>query len=299
MLRVLHFSDVHVQEPVLAGPLAGLLGKRAVAALNLWLVRGRLFAEARHKLAALAECAQELGVHAALCTGDYTALGTVDEHSEARRAIAPFTALPLGLCTVPGNHDLYLPDTLADHRFEQAFGDLLGSDLPELAGDGPFPFVRLLGEHLAVLGVNSARPNPNPFVSSGRIPDAQLSALARALADARLAGRHKLVMTHYGVLREDGRPDTPRHGLENAAELVAVCREAGALLVHGHLHHTYCHVGRPQYPAMFCAGSATQRGRESFWLYEVDAAGLRARRGAYEGGRYRLANEPAVELGRA
>ncbi|MFM2418656.1 MAG: hypothetical protein RL385_3379, partial [Pseudomonadota bacterium] len=52
MLRVLHFSDVHVQEPVLSGPVQGLLGKRLLAGVNLWLVRGRQFEDAPQKLAA-------------------------------------------------------------------------------------------------------------------------------------------------------------------------------------------------------------------------------------------------------
>lgn len=33
--------------------------------------------------------------------------------------------------------------------------------------DGPWPLLRLIGENLAVVGVNSARPNPLPWRSSG------------------------------------------------------------------------------------------------------------------------------------
>jgi len=289
MLRVLHFSDVHVQEPVFAGPLSGLVGKRALAALNLWLVRSRLFADAPQKLAALAAFAVEHRVDAALCTGDYTAMGTRAEHRKARRAVQALTVLGGGFCTVPGNHDIYLPDTLVDRRFEAEFGDAMTSDLAGSAVDGPFPFVRLFGAELAVIGVNSARPNPSPLRSSGRIPDAQL-------ADPRLADRQRMVMTHYGVLREDRRPDSARHGLENAAQLAAICKHGAAVLVHGHLHHTYHHPASAERPPLFCAGSATYRGREGFWLYELNGGRFRARRGGYEAGSYRLLPEAPVTL---
>jgi hypothetical protein len=296
VLRVLHFSDVHVQEPVLSGPVQGLLGKRLLAGVNLWLVRGRQFEDAPQKLAALVRFAEAHGVDAALCTGDYTALGTVAEHRRARAAIAPFTHLPGGYCTVPGNHDLYLPDTLRDGRFDAAFADCLASDLPELCADGAYPFVRLIGDTLAVVGINSARPNPNPFLSSGLVPDAQLAALDVALGHPALGGRRRMVMTHYGVLRADGRPDAPRHGLDNAAALVGICARHNAILVHGHIHHTFHHVATAAMPTLFCAGSATMRGREGFWLYELAPGLLRARQGYYRDGEYALREDATVEL---
>jgi 3',5'-cyclic AMP phosphodiesterase CpdA len=298
-LRVLHFSDVHVQRPVLSAPKAELLGKRFLAGLNLWLSRGKHFVEAREKLQALASFAVQQRVSLALCSGDYTAMGTWDELEDARAAVEALRkSSPLGLVTVPGNHDLYLPDTLRDQRFDRHFGDVLSSDLPEYQVDGPFPFVRLFGEQLAVIGVNSARPNPNPFRSSGCVPEPQLAALARILDDARLAGRWLIVMTHYGVLRRDGRPDSKSHGLDNAAELVRVCARPRLLLVHGHIHHTYHHAATRERPWLFCAGSATQRDREGFWLYEVSAEGLLATPGDYADGQYRLRPDAAVAIAR-
>ncbi len=297
VIRLLHFSDVHVQRPVLSTPARELAGKRLLAGLNLWLVRGKLFADVPKKLDSLAEFARNAQITLAICTGDYTAIGSPGEHIEARRSIEPLRqAANLGLCTVPGNHDLYLPDTLRDARFQRHFGDLMGSDLPEYAVDGPFPFVRLVGAQLAVIGVNSARPNPNPFSSSGYVPPAQLQALTRILDDPRIAGRRVVVMTHYGILRPDGRPDSKHHGLDNAQELVRVCARPALMLVHGHIHHRYCHPAVPGRPWLFCAGSATHRGREGFWVYEFSGAHARAIPGAFRAGQYVLLEDDAISV---
>jgi 3',5'-cyclic AMP phosphodiesterase CpdA len=297
VLRVLHFSDVHVQLPVLSAPVQELLGKRLLAGLNLWLARGALFAEVPAKLDKLAEFAAKQSIAIAMCSGDFTAMGTPGEHREARRQLEQLAAAAqLGLCVVPGNHDLYLPDTLRDARFETNFGELMRSDLPEHAVDGPFPFVRLVGAQLAVIGVNSARPNPNPFSSAGFVPRPQLAALARLLDDPRVAGRRLLVMTHYGILRPDGSADARRHGLENAQELLAVCARPGLMLVHGHIHHRYCHPAAPGRPWLFCAGSATHRGREGFWLYEFEGERARAIPGTFRAGQYALLQDQAVAI---
>lgn len=298
VLRVLHFSDVHVQLPVFSAPVPELLGKRLLAGLNLWLARGALFAEVAAKLHKLGEFSANQSISLAICTGDFTAMGTPGEHREARGQLERLAATaPLGLCVVPGNHDLYLPDTLRDARFQTHFGDLMRSDLPEHAVDGPFPFVRLVGTQLAVIGVNSARPNPNPFSSAGFVPQGQLAALARLLDDPRLAGRRLLVMTHYGVLRRDGSPDARRHGLDNAQELLAVCARPGLMLVHGHIHHRYCHPAAPGRPWLFCAGSATHRGREGFWVYEFEGTSARAIPGTFRAGQYVMLEDQAVSLG--
>lgn len=298
-IRILHFSDVHVQRPVFSAPTRELIGKRILAGINLWVDRGRLFAHTPEKLAQLADFARAEHVAIALCTGDYTAIGTADEHRDAREHVnAIAAATERGLITVPGNHDLYMPDTLRDRRFDKHFGDVLLTDLPEYAVDGAFPFVRLFDDRLAIVGVNSARPNPNPLLSSGVVPPVQLQALERVLADQRLAGRFVIVMTHYGILRRDGRPDAKRHGLDNAEELVRICALPNVLLVHGHIHHRYHHPAQPGRPWLFCAGSATHRGREGFWLYDVARDQLRATPGAYQQGQYVLHEADVVTITR-
>jgi 3',5'-cyclic AMP phosphodiesterase CpdA len=296
VIRVLHFSDVHVQEDVLRMPTVELLGKRTLALGNLWLTRGRLFTESVPKLAALARFAEAEKVDFAICTGDYTALGTELEYVAARSAIDGLTRRPLGFCTVPGNHDVYLADALRHTRFERHFGAFTQSDWPECAVDGPYPYVRLVNDDFAVVGVNSAKPNPNPFSSAGRVPDVQLAALERVLADPRLEQRRVMVITHYGILRRDGRPDSLKHGLDNADALVAVCRRPNVMLAHGHIHGRYAHPPIEGRPWIFCAGSTTQRDREGFWLYEIGRERMQAIPGAYYAGTYQLTPSETLEV---
>jgi 3',5'-cyclic AMP phosphodiesterase CpdA len=290
-MRVLHVSDVHVDLPVWRIPFRELLGKRVLGAANLVLRRRKHFLHTLAKLAALARFADEQRVDVVICTGDYTALGTLAELEAARRAIEPL-ARGRGFVTVPGNHDLYMPDTVRDGRFERVFGDLLSTDFPELAGADGWPRVRVFDDQLAVVSVNSARPNPQPWRSSGRIPDAQLRALSEVLRDERVAGRNVLIATHYAPRRADGSPDRWSHGLENADALLAICAQAPrTAILHGHLHHRF-HL--PGAPMLFGSGSTTHDGREGLWLFEIDRGRGLAVPGAYRDGTYQL--EPAASV---
>lgn len=294
MIRVLHFSDVHVDVPLSSMPLGELLvPKRMLGAANLELRRRKHFKLARDKLAELARFAEREAIDLAICTGDYTALGTEPEMIAARAAIDAVIKRPLGCVTVPGNHDIYV-DAAAYGRFERVFGELLKSDLPELAVDGPFPIVRLFGEDLAVVAINSARPNPQPWRSSGRIPDVQLAALRSVLGDPRVARRCVLVITHYAPRRADGTPDKKLHGLDNAEELLAACADLPrAAILHGHVHRRY-HVLGPSGQHLFGAGSATQEHREGIWVYELDSDGGTATPGSWNGASYVLDRDAIV-----
>lgn len=298
MLRLLHFSDVHLPSSLRRLSIGDLAGKRLLGAANVVVRRRRRFRDAREKLAALARFAADLPVDAVLCTGDYTELGTEEEVRDARAAVEPLLHAPLGFITMPGNHDLYVPDTVRTRRFERHFGDLLRTDLPEHAIDGPWPSVRLLGDDLAVVAVRSARPNPEPWRSSGVIVQAELDALARILADARVRARFVVVATHYALRKRDGRRDTPLHGIENVDALESVCRviERGAI-AHGHIHWRY-HLRLPGLRAhVLGAGSATDRGREGLWLYEIAPDRARAVPGFWQGDRFALDPAGAIELG--
>lgn len=296
MLRVLHFSDIHVDVPWSEFPWTQMMNKRLIGAANLWLRRRRHFVDARAKLAALARFAREQEVDVVVCTGDYTALGTEPELRAARAAIEPLTRPPFAFVTVPGNHDVYLHDAVRDRRFERAFGDGLVSDWPESVVGGRFPAVRLFGDSLAVVTVDSVRPNPQPWRSSGRVPEAQLAALSRVLGEERLASRTVLVATHYAPRRRDGSRDRWLHGVENADALLHACAgHARTAVLHGHIHWRY-HLRLPGLPPTFGAGSATHAGREGVWVYRLEGVRLRAVPGCWrpDQGAYRLDEDAAV-----
>ncbi len=297
MIRVLHFSDVHVDLPLTSLPWTTWLGKRAIGGLNHALRRRKHFVHAVDKLGELARFADEQRIDLALCTGDYTILGTLPELDLAARSIEPLTKRPLGFATVPGNHDVYLGDSVREARFEKHFAKWMVSDRPDLATDGAFPFVRLIGDALAVVGVSSARPNPEPWRSSGRIPDLQLDGLRRVLAEPSVRDRFVIVMTHYAPRLWNGRPDSVTHGLENADALLEILATIPrGCLLHGHVHRRYALRVPSVTPMLLGAGSTTQEGREGLWVIEVERDRATATPGGYENGAYRLDESGRLSL---
>ena len=295
--RVLHVSDLHLEDGFPGVPLKAFLNKRVVGYANLALRRRKAFAQAEAKVDALAAFAKEQGVDLIVCTGDYTALGTEPELAYARKVIEPLTQAPMGFFTVPGNHDLYLRDTVEAGWWDHHFGGLMKNDLPEYAVDGVWPQVWFPAEGLALVGVNSARANPKPTHSSGRIRDEEIEALIRILDDARLRDRFVIIATHYAPRLRTGRPDRPAHGLENADALLraSACAAKG-VIVHGHIHWRY-HVRVPETPlSMCCAGSTTHAGREGLWMFEVGDGPVTATPGTWDQSRYVLEPGQAVVL---
>ncbi len=288
-MRILHFSDLHLGLGLRHVPARDWLGKRPVGALNLIRGRARRTADARRKIQALADLRDDLDIDLVICTGDYTHLGTDAELRAARQEVERLVRAPAGFITVPGNHDLYAPDTVRERRFERHFGDLLQTDLPEYQVDDVWPLARLVGGDVAVVALNSARPNRPPWRSSGRIPPIQLEALGRLLRDERVRSRFVIIATHYAPRRSDGRPDRIPHRLVNAEEFLAICADLPrGVIVCGHIHDCFRLQLRDVRPAIYCAGSATVQGREGLWVFRIRGGDLLAQRGGWDGRRYVL-----------
>lgn len=288
-MRALHFSDIHISLGLRRVPPSDWPGKRVAGGVNFLRGRGRRFKRALEKLERLAEFTRRADVDLVIFSGDFTAMGTRAEFAAAREAIQPFLDAPAGFVCVPGNHDLYTRKVVRQRRFETTFEGLLDTDLPGSAVDGAWPLVRLLGDDAAVLALNSARPNPIPWRSSGRIPEVQLEAARDLLGRPELADRFVFLVTHYAPCLWDGRPDTKNHGLANAPDLLGLMAgvRRGALLC-GHVHRTF-RVRLPGIgPEIFCAGSATMHELEGFWMFDLNGSHLAARRGRWTGWGYEM-----------
>lgn len=293
-MRILHFSDIHIGLGLRQIPLPDWLGKRLAGGFNLLRGRGRHFADAARKTLAIVDLDRELQPDLVLCTGDLTALATHAEFEAARELLAPLPDDPRFVVT-PGNHDVYTRPTVREGRFQQYFEQGTRTDLPDLRTDGAWPLVRLPGDDVAIVAVDSARNNLLPWRSSGRIPGAQIAGLEAALQDPRLAGRFVFLMTHYAPCRADGSPDTREHGLRNLDELLAATApiERGAYLC-GHVHDVFRRRIDGFAGEVFCAGSATYEGREGVWVFDRRADGAwTARRGRWTGERYEIEAEGA------
>ena len=296
-MRILHFSDPHIPTPLSHVPLGKWLGKRAVGGANLLLGRYRLFADAAEKLKALTRFKAEQNVDLVLCTGDYTALGLNHEYQEAVNALSGLMDASLGYVNVPGNHDCYLADAIREERFHAHFKSTLTSDLPEHQVDGPWPLVRLIGEDIAVIAVNSSRPNPLPWRSSGKIPELQLMELDKLAQDRRMTDRRVFVMTHYAPLLENGEKDSWRHGLENSEKFLLSCAEfKQAVILCGHVHRCYHVIDKTTGQAIFCAGSATLTAKEGFWLFDARGREIWATEGLWNGRHYELDEDAAFKI---
>jgi len=207
-----------------------------------------------------------------LVSGDVSTYATDTEFRSVREALGASADSRQRCSVVPGNHDYFTPNAARSRRFERHFAHLLESDLPEYQREGPYPFVHLKGDAVAVVGLQSPRIMPFPGFSFGRIGAAQLSALDDLLADPRMQHRAVLVMVHHAPLDPRGRKDVPMRvirGLHDADALLSRLKGPRFAVLHGHRHQRYHHEATATRPHLFCAGSSTQRGNEGYWVIDV------------------------------
>jgi 3',5'-cyclic AMP phosphodiesterase CpdA len=270
-VRFLHCSDVHITGNYAQRSLFEL-GWRRWPALGELTVggRGHSYQNAPQTLRSIVADAKTHQADHLIVSGDVTAYALEEEFDGARAALTGFVEDKARCTVIHGNHDVYTPGAVRARRFERRFGHLMESDLPEYRGEGPYPFVRLVGQEAAVIGLLSARVPLVPGFSFGWIGKAQLDALSAAVADKRLEGRGVLVVVHHAPLDKDGRPDRRMHGLRDAKELFRRIPGERFAVLHGHIHRRYHHPATSQRPHIFGAGSSTMAGREGYWLIEVE-----------------------------
>lgn len=276
-LRVLHFSDTHVGIQIRHMGWKRWFSKRAIGAINLLRGRARYFDDVEEKMAALIRFKEENEIDLVIHTGDYTALGLEAELELARSFVDPLMHPPQKYLTVPGNHDIYVHEGNSHYRFSEQFCSVLQNDLPEYCRGGHWPLVRLVGDDVAVIGLNSSKPNPWPWKSNGEIPQEQLEAFSDIVEDERVKDRFIFVMTHYAPRLANGEPDKKLHGLINADEFLERCKAINkGTILFGHIHKTYRVDIDGLNTPLYCAGSATMEGHEGLWVYELNAQELKA-----------------------
>jgi len=276
-LRILHFSDIHIDIQIRHMHWKKWFSKRAIGAINLLRGRSKYFDDAEIKIEAMVRFEKEHHIDIVVNTGDYTALGLEKELVIAKELVSPMMSPPQRYITVPGNHDIYVHEGNSHYRFSEQFCSVLQNDLPEYCRGGHWPMVRLVGEDVAFVALNSARPNLLPWKSDGTIPPEQLESFDRILQDERIRDRFIFVVTHYAPRLANGHNDKKLHGLNNVQEFLESCKaiESGAILC-GHVHKTYRVHAKKVKSEIFCAGSATMEGHEGGWLYELREGALDA-----------------------
>ena len=286
-LRILHFSDLHLPIPPGAFRSPEIFHpKRGLALINFELRRAAKYADALQKLHGLRDFLQREPVDFLLYTGDTFNFGLEREFTAGTpRLIETLALARRGALAVPGNHDLYTRAALALYR--RYFAPLLRSDLPETITPTGFPLVRWLGDDAVAIAFGSARPRLPFWDSSGRVPALELDALDRLLDFPEIAARrHIFLMTHY-PFDEHGF----FHGLRNSHALLRLLHgRPNLVLLHGHNHRPYTHLVRGAATPLYCAGSLSKAGAESFWLFDLFGDSLNARRGVWRNARFVLAD---------
>ncbi len=275
-VRIAHLSDLH-QQLDWGARSWGSSGWRGVPGRFELHGLGRLarFEGVEPRIAQLVDDLHALDVDHAVLTGDVSALGHEDEVGRVHELLEPLVRAGR-LTVIPGNHDRYT-DRPGARVFERFFTPR--SDWPEYAGPDGYPFVRLVNERLAVVGLDSTRVPGWTHYLVGRVGEAQLDALGRLLSDPRLAGRTVLVLSHHGPLGPSGRFHWNHSALLDAGALTRRVRQHHAVLLHGHSHQRYWHRRTEARPHVLSAGSATEPGGEGYWLLELeDAVTMEARR---------------------
>lgn len=276
MVRLVHFSDVHVQVDYRAERWWPLGWRRWAALVEMILLRREArYVDAESTLAQLASEAVRHQADHVILSGDLTAMALDEEFRRARAALEPVARTHREFSVIPGNHDVYARDAWNEGRFARHFGEFLHSDLPEYRREGPYPYVHLVGEEVAVVGLSSARVPLMPGAAVGWIGRSQLEGLQQLVRDPRLRQRFVFVAVHHAPLNAKGSPDTPTHGLTDARTLMDIARGPRFAVLHGHIHKRYHHPARVDRPHLFGAGSSTSKGHEGYWLFEVEGGELK------------------------
>ena len=266
MIRLAHLSDLHHQidwrrRSLWSSGWRGAPGRFELHALG----RLRRFAGVEQRIARLVDQVLRLAPDRVLLTGDLTALGDEAELRHARALLEPFIAAGL-LVVIPGNHDRYTD--ARSPAFERVFADLLTSDLPGLADARGYPFVKLVGDRHALVGLDSTRVQGWGHYLLGRLGARQLRALARVLEHPALERRTLLLLAHHGPTGPSGSFDWGESGLVDAAALLRTVRHRPVVLLHGHSHQRYWHRASAGRPHLIAGGSSTERA--GFWEVQVD-----------------------------
>jgi 3',5'-cyclic AMP phosphodiesterase CpdA len=274
-VRIAHFSDIHVRAPRCAWKKGDWRSKRLSAWINFRMLgRGRRFGLADRILEALRDDWKSRGIDHVIFSGDASATGFEEEIARAAALLGIREEGFSGLA-VPGNHDYCTRGDMAGGAFERHF-------LPWQQGqrvDGAvYPFAQRVGRAW-LIGVNSSTANRWAWDARGRVGAEQLRRLERLLA--QLDDGPRILVTHYPVCLEDGRPEKRFRGLRDLDDLIAVAADGGVRLwLHGHRHFPYRVLDRCPFHVV-CAGSTTQHGAGSYLEYTLEGTSLRAQRLEY------------------
>lgn len=279
MVKLAHFSDVHLTSPKLGWQVRDMFGKRATGWVNVrFLGRGKRFAHANAVVEVLLRELRERDYDHIVFSGDATTMAFDSEVTEAaRRLCVGDPSLP-PVIAVPGNHDLYTAGAFHRQTFEKAFAAWQTGERVE---EHTYPFAQKVG-HVWLIGLNSSKSNFWPWDATGLVGEPQLERLRRLVV--KLDPGPRVIVSHYPLLTRNRKPEARWHRLIDWSRARDAAAECGASLwLHGHKHAWYVLPAgdRQPFPSV-CVGSSTQANQWGYHEYTIDGWALSAVRRVYD-----------------
>jgi 3',5'-cyclic AMP phosphodiesterase CpdA len=294
MIKLAHFSDVHLTTPALGWRVRDLFGKRASGWVNVQMFgRGHRFRFANVVVESLLREFHARPFDHLVFSGDATTMAFESEMTEAAHRLGVWDATLPPCIAVPGNHDLYTYGAVRKRVFEFAFSAWQQGERAD--PDHTYPFAKKVG-HVWLIALNSATANFWPWDATGKVGAAQLDRL-RALCEKLDAGP-RIVVSHYPLLTRARKPEAKWHRLKDWRETrdaVAAC--GVSLWLHGHKHAWYILPAGADLP-FHCVnvGSSAQEKLWGYHEYSIDGEKLSGLRRVYDPAEDRFADGEAFEL---
>ena len=243
MLKIIHFSDIHISAPL--GSAAALFDKRLIGYLNGAIFRRHAYKQERLEKAVPMILNEKPDV--IVFTGDATTCSQPKEFEKALHLLQPLIKSGIPILYTPGNHDCYVKNQKCVDALREFRIALTGAET------APSKFET---DECSFLIFHSAVPT-SPVLSCGYFNQASLDFLKKECAEKT---KPLIALSHFPwVMVEKGIPGSRRklYGAENARKFV----ESGEidLVLCGHLHKPHDLVDSSGKGEVF-AGSLTNKG---------------------------------------
>lgn len=294
MIKLAHFSDVHLTSPRLGWRVRDMFGKRASGWVNVkFLGRGTRFQHANAVVDALLREFHERPLDQLVFSGDATTMAFDNEMTEAALRLGVGDATLPPCLAVPGNHDLYTYGSVRRRVFEFAFSAWQVGERAD--PDHTYPFAKKVG-HVWLIGLNSATANFWPWDATGKVGEVQLFRLRKLIE--KLDAGPRIVVSHYPLLTRGGKPEARWHRLKDWARVRDVVAECGvSLWLHGHKHAWYF-LRAGEFLPFHCVnvGSSTQAKLWGYHEYAIEGTELHGLRRVYDPDTGRFADGERFDL---
>lgn len=294
MIRLAHFSDVHLTTPSLGWKVRDFFGKRASGWVNVAVLgRGHRFRHANAVVEALRREFHERPFDHLVFSGDATTMAFETEMTEAAHRLGVWDATLPPCIAVPGNHDLYTFGSVRRRVFEFAFSAWQQGERAD--PDHTYPFARKVG-HVWLIALNSATANLFPWDATGKVGEAQLARLRKLCAT--LDDGPRVIVSHYPLLTRAGKPEARWHRLKDWRHVRDAAAECGiSLWLHGHKHAWYVLPAGASLPFHSVnVGSSAQTKLWGYHEYTIDGWALAGLRRVYDPETGRFADRETFEL---